>query len=113
MTLCHTRLQGESANGYLRQLAILRITREDATELTNRIKELTDKSTGCITLPLRQSDYAPEQAKAFTSHQCAVLSRLIPHITTSTHSANLEWEVGKQPRCAYIDYQQSGTRLTM
>ena len=31
---CQAKLQGESANGYLRQLAILRITHEDATELT-------------------------------------------------------------------------------
>ena len=110
---CHAKLQGEAANGYLRQLAILRITHENATELTNRIKELTAKSTGSITLPLRQSDYTPEQAKAFTSHQCAVLSRLMPRDTSSTHSANREWEVGKQSRYDHIDNQQSGTQLTM
>ena len=110
---CHARLQGESANGYLRQLAILRITHEDATELTNRIKELTAKSTGSTTLPLRQSDYTPEQAKAFTSHQSTVLARLIPHDTSSTHSANREWEVGKQSHYDHIDNQQSGTQLTM
>ena len=57
---CYARLQGEAANDYLSQLAILRITHEDATELTNRIKELTAKSTGSTTLPLRQSDYTPE-----------------------------------------------------
>ena len=110
---CHARLHGESANGYLRQLAILRITREDATELTNRIKELTAKSTGSITLPLRQSDYNPKQTKAFTSHQCAVLTRLIPRDTSSTHSANREWKVGKQSRYDHIDNQQSGTQLTI
>lgn len=110
---CHAKLQGEAANGYLRQLAILRITHEDATELTNRIKELTAKSTGSITLPLRQSDYSPEQAKAFTSHQCTVLTRLIPHDSSSTHSANREWEVGKQSRYDHIDNQQSGTQLAM
>lgn len=110
---CHARLQGESANGYLRQLAILRITHEDATELTNRIRKLTTKSTGSIILPPRQSDYTPEQAKAFTSHQCTVLSRLMPHDTTSAHSANREWEVGKQSRYDHIDNQQSGTQLTM
>ena len=110
---CHDRLQGEDANGYLHQLAILRITHEDATELTNRIKELTAKSTGSITLPLRQSDYTPEQAKAFTSHQCAVLTRLMPRDTSSTHSSNREWEVGKQSRYDHIDNQQSGTQLTM
>ena len=110
---CHDRLQGEDANGYLRQLAILRITHEDATELTNRIKELTAKSTGSITLPLRQSDYTPEQAKAFTSHQCTVLTRLMPRDTSSTHSANREWEVGKQSHYDHIDNQQSGTQLTM
>ncbi|MFG6425749.1 MAG: relaxase/mobilization nuclease domain-containing protein [Muribaculaceae bacterium] len=110
---CHARLQGESATGYLHQLAILRITHEDATELTNRIKELTAKSTGSITLPLRQSDYTPEQSKAFTSHQCTVLSRLMPRDTTSTCSANREWEVGKQSRYDHIDNQQSGAQLTM
>ena len=110
---CHARLQGEDANGYIRQLAILRITHEDATELTNRIKELTAKSTRSITLPLRQSDYTPEQAKAFTSHQCTVLTRLIPRDTSSTHSANREWEVGKHSRYDHIDNQQSGTQLTM
>ena len=110
---CYARQQGEAANGYLRQLAILRITHEDATELTNRIKELTAKSTGSITLPLRQSDYNPKQAKAFTSHQCTVLARLIPHDTSSPHSANREWEVGKQSRYDHIDNQQSGTQLTM
>ncbi len=110
---CHARLQGESANSYLRQLAVLRIIHEDATELTNRIKEQTTKSTGSITLPLRQSDYNPEQAKAFTSHQSAVLSRLMPHDTSSTHSANREWEVGKQSRYDHIDNQLSGTQLTM
>ena len=110
---CHTRLQGEAVNGYLRQLAILRITHEDATELTSRIKELTAKSTGSTTLPLRQSDYTPEQSKAFTSHQCTVLARLIPRDTTSTHSSNREWEVGKQPCYDHIDNQQSGTQLTM
>jgi len=110
---CHARLQGEAANGYLRQLAILRITHEDATELTNRIKELTAKSTGNITLPLRQSDYTTEQVKAFTSHQCTVLSRLMPRDTSSTHSANREWEVGKQSRYNHIDNQQSGTQLTI
>ncbi len=110
---CHARLQGEAANGYLHQLAILRITHEDATELTNRIKELTAKSTGSITHPLRQSDYNPEQSKAFTTHQCTVLARLIPHDTTSTHSANREWEVGKQSRYDNIDNQQSGSQLTM
>lgn len=110
---CHARLQGEAANGYLHQLAIMRITREDATELTNRIKELTAKSTGSITLPLRQSDYTPEQTKAFTSHQCSVLARLIPRSSSSTHSANREWEVGKQSRYDSIDNQQSGTQLTM
>ncbi len=110
---CHARLQGEAANGFLRQLAILRITHEDATELTNRIKALTAKSTGSITLPLRQSDYTPEQAKAFTSHQCAVLSRLMPRDTSSTHSANREWEVGKQSPYNDIDNQQSGTQLAM
>ena len=110
---CHARLQGEDANGYLRQLAILRITHQDATELTNRIKELTAKSTGSITLPLRQSDYTPEQAKAFTYHQCAVLTRLMPHDTSSTHSTNREWEVGKQSHYDHIDNQQSGTQLTM
>ena len=110
---CHARLQGKDANGYLRQLAILRITHEDATELTNRIKELTAKSTGSITLPLRQSDYTPEQSKAFTSHQSAVLSRLIPRNTSSTHSANREWEVGKQSHYDHIDNQQSGTQLSI
>lgn len=110
---CHAGLQGESANGYLRQLAVLRITREDATELTNRIKELTAKSTGSITLPLRQSDYTEEQAKAFTSHQCTVLTRLMPRNTSSPHSANREWEVGKQSRYDHIDNQQSGTQLIM
>lgn len=110
---CHAKLQGETASGYLRQLAILRITHEDATELTNRIKELTAKSTGSITLPLRQSDYTPEQAKAFTSHQCAVLTRLMPRDTSSIHSANREWEVGKQSRYDNIDNQQSSTQLTM
>lgn len=110
---CHARLQGEAANGNLRQLAILRITHEDATELTNRIKELTAKSTGSITLPPLQSDYTPEQAKAYTSHQCTVLTRLMPHDTTSTHSANREWEVGKQSHYDHIDNQQSGTQLTM
>lgn len=110
---CKARLQGESANRYLRQLAILRITHEDATELTNRIKELTAKSTGSITLPLRQSDYTAEQAKAFTSHQCTVLSRLMPQDASSTHSTNREWEVGKQSRYDHIDNQQSGTQLTI
>ena len=110
---CHAKLQGEAANGYFHQLAILRITHEDATELTNRIKELTAKSTGSITLPLRQSDYTPEQAKAFTSHQSAVLSRLMPRDTSSTHSVNREWEVGKQSRYDHIDNQQSGSQLTM
>lgn len=110
---CHTRLQGEFANSYLRQLAILRITHDDATELTNRIKELTAKSTGGISLPPRQSDYNPEQAKAFTSHQYTVLTRLIPSDTLSSHSANREWEVGKQSRYDHIDNQQSGTQLTM
>ena len=110
---CHARLQGGSVNGYLHQLAILRITHEDATELTNRIKELTAESTGSITLPLRQSDYTPEQAKAFTSHQCTVLARLMPHDTLSTHSANSEWEVGNQSRYDHIDNQQSGTQLAM
>ena len=110
---CHARLQGEDANGYLRQLAILRITHQDATELTNRIKELTAKSTGSITLPLRPSDYTPEQAKAFTYHQCAVLTRLMPHDTSSTHSTNREWEVGKQSHYDHIDNQQSGTQLAM
>ena len=109
----HARLQDNAANVYLCQLAILRITHEDATELTNRIKELTAKSTGSITLPLRQSDYTPEQAKAFTSHQCAVLSRLMPRDTSSTHSANREWEVGKQSPYNDIDNQQSGTQLAM
>lgn len=110
---CHTQLQDESANGYPRQLAILRITHEDATELTNRIKELTAKSTGSMTLPFRQSDYTPEQAKAFTAHQSTVLSHLMPCDTSSTHSANREWEVGKQSRYDHIDTQQSGTQLTM
>lgn len=110
---CHARLQGEDANGYLRQLAILRITHEDATELTNRIKELTAKSTGSMTLPLCQSDYTTEQVKAFNSHQCTVLSRLMPHDTSSTHSSNREWEVDKQSRYDHIDNQQSGTQLTM
>jgi hypothetical protein len=110
---CHARLQGESATGYLHQLAILRITHEDATELTNRIKELTAKSTGSITLPLRQSDYTPEQSKAFTSHRCTVLTPLMPRDTSSTHSANREWEVGKQSRYDHIDNQLSGTQLTM
>ncbi len=110
---CHAKLQGEAANDYLRQLAILRITHEDATELTNRIKELTAKSTGIISLPLRQFDYNPEQAKAFTSHQCTVLSRLMPRDTSSTHSANREWEVGKQSHYDHIDDRQSGTQLTI
>ena len=110
---CHARLQDNAANVYLCQLAILRITHEDATELTNRIKELTAKSTGSMTLPLRQSDYTPEQAKAFTAHQCTVLTRLMPRDTSSTHSANREWEVGKQSRYDNIDNQQSGTQLAM
>ena len=59
------------------------------------------------------SDYTPEQAKAFTSHQCIVLSRLIPRDTSSTHSANREWEVGKQSRYDHIDDRQSSTQLTM
>jgi len=110
---CHAKLQGEVANDYLRQLAILRIIHEDATELTNRIKELTAKSTGSITLPLRQSDYNPEQSKAFTTHQSTVLSRLMPRDTSSTHSANREWEVGKRSRYDHIENQQSGTQLTL
>lgn len=110
---CHAKLQGEAANDYLRQLAVLRITHENATELTNRIKELTAKSTGSLTLPLCQSDYTPEQAKAFTTHQCTVLVRLIPRDTSSTHSANREWEVVKQPRYDNIDNQQSGSQLAM
>lgn len=110
---CHARLQGEAANGYLHQLAILRITHEDATELTNRIKELTAKSTGSTVLPIRQSDCTAEQAKAFTTHQSTVLVRLILRDTSSTHSANREWEVGKQSRYDNIDNQQSGSQLTM
>ena len=76
-------------------------------------EELTAKLTGSTILPLRQSDYTPEQAKAFTAHQCTVLARLIPRDTSSTHSANREWEVGKQSRYDHIDNQQSGTKLTM
>ena len=110
---CHAKLQGEAANGYLHQLAILRITHEDATELTNRIKELTAKSSGSLSLPPRQSDYNPEQSKAFTSHQSTVLTRIMPRDTSSTHSANREWEVGKQSRYDHIDNQQSGTQLSM
>lgn len=110
---CHARLQGEDANGYLRQLAILRITHEDATELTNRIKELTAKSTGSITPPLCQSNYTPEQSKAFTTHQCTVLARLMSRDTSSTHSVNREWEVGKHSRYDHIDNQLSGTQLAM
>ena len=110
---CHAKLQGEVANYYLRQLAILRITHEDATQLTNRIKELTAKSTGSITPPLRQSDYNPTQAKVFTTHQCTVLARLMSRDPSSTHSANCEWEVGKQAPYDHIDNQQSGTQLTM
>ena len=110
---CHAKLQGEAANGYLRQLAILRITHENATELTNRIKELTAKSSGSLSLPPRQSDYNPEQSKAFTSHQSTVLTRLMPRDTSSPNSANREWEVGKQSRYDHIDNQQSGTQLTM
>ena len=110
---CHAKLQGEDANGYLHQLAVLRITHEDAAELTNRIKELTAKSTGSISLPLRQSDYTQEQAKSFTSHQCIVLTRLMSRDTSSTHSANREWEVGRQSHYDHIDNQQSGTQLTM
>lgn len=110
---CHARLQGEAANSYLHQLAIMRITHEDATALTNRIKEQTAKSTGNITLPLRQSDYNPEQTKAFTVHQCTVLSSLMPHDTSSTHSTNREWEIGKQSHYDNIDNQQSGSQLTM
>ena len=78
-----------------------------------RPNELTDKSTGRITLPLHQSEYTPEQAKAFTSHQCTVLTRLMPRDTTSTHSANREWVVGKQSQYDYIDNQQSGSQLTL
>lgn len=48
---CHSRLQGEAANDYLRQLAVLRITHEDANQQTNLTKELTAKSTGSVTLP--------------------------------------------------------------
>jgi len=110
---CHAKLQGEDVNGYLCQLAVLRITHEDATELTNRIMELTAKSTGSITLPLRQSDYAPEQVKAFTSHQCTALIRLIPRGTSSTHSANRELEVGKQSRYDHIDSKQSGSQMSL
>ena len=110
---CHAKLQGEAANGYLRQLAILRITHENATELTNRIKELTAKSSGSLSLPPRQSDYNPEQSKAFTSHQSTVLTRLMPRDTSSPNSANREWEVGKQSRYDHIDNQQSSTQLTM
>ena len=110
---CHAKLQGEMANDYLRQLAILRITHEDATQLTNRIKELTSKSTGNIPLPLRQSEYTPEQSKAFTSHQSTVLARLMPRDISSSHCANREWEVGKQSHHDHIDNQQSGTQLTM
>jgi len=109
---CHTQLQDDAANGYLRQLAILRITHEDATERTNRVKEQTAKSTASIILPLRQSDYTPEHAKAFATHQCTVLARLMPHDTSLTHSANREWEVGKQSRYNHIDNQQSGTKIT-
>lgn len=110
---CHAKLQGDAANANLRQLAILRVTHEDATELTNRIKELTAKSTGSIILPPRQSDYTPEQAKTFTSHQCTVLTRLMPRDISSTHSANREWEVGKQSRYDHIDNQQSGIKITL
>lgn len=110
---CHARLQGEAANGYLHQLAILCITHEDATELANRIKELTAKSTGSTILPLRQSDYTADQAKAFTTHQSPDLSRLMPRDTSSTHSAHREWEVSERPRYDHIDNQQSGTQLTM
>ena len=109
----HARLQDNAANVYLCQLAILRITHEDATELTNRIKELTAKSTGSITLPLRQSDYTPEQAKAFTTHQCTALARLISRDISSSHSVNREWEVGKQSHYNHIDNQQSGTQLAI
>lgn len=110
---CHAKLQCEAANGYLHQLAILRITHEDATQLTSRIMELTAKSTGSIDLPLRQSDYTPEQAKAFTTHQCTVLTRLMIRDTSSTHSTNREWEVGKQSSYDHIDNQQSGSQLTI
>lgn len=76
-------------------------------------EELIAKSTGRLTLPLHQSDYTAEQAKAFTSHQCTVLTRLIPRDTSSSHSANREWEVGKQSRYDHINNQQSGTQLTI
>lgn len=110
---CHAKLQGEDANGYLHQLAILRITHEDATQQTNLTKELTAKSTGSTILSLRQSDYTAEQAKAVTTHQCTVLARLIPRNASSPHSANREWEVGKQSHYNHIDNQQSGSQLTM
>lgn len=110
---CHAKLQGKAANGFLHQLAVLRITHEDATQQTNLTKELTAKSTGSIDLPLRQSDYTPEQAKAFTTHQSPVLTRLMIRDTSSTHSTNREWEVGKQSSYDHIDNQQSGSQLAM
>lgn len=110
---CHAKLTGEAANDYLRQLAIMRLTHEDASELTVRIKELTAKSTGSHTLPPRSAEYTQEHAKAFTAHHSAVLSRLMPRDSESGHSANREWEVGKQSRYEDIDSHQSGTQLTM
>ena len=108
---CHIQLKGETASDYLRQLAIYRLTHEDVTELTKRIREQTAKSTGISVFPLRSSDCAPEIVQRFTAHHADAVRRLLS--VQSGHSSNREWEVGKRSRYEDMDNRQSGTQLIM
>lgn len=93
---CHAQLKGEDADDYLRQLAILRLTHEDATELTNKIKAQTAKSIGNSVFPLRSSEHTPEFVQRFTAHHADAVRRLLS--AQPSHSSNREWEVGKHSR---------------
>lgn len=108
---CYIQLKEDAANGYLRQLAVFRLTNEDATELTKRIREQTTKSTGNSVFSFRSSVHTPKIVQKFTAHHADTVRRLLS--AQPGHSSNREWEVGKHNRYEDIDNRQSDTQLTM
>lgn len=105
----YRRLSPADRQDFLLNLAVHYLTREDARDIIQRVRQTAKNQLGVRVLPHPQ-DFTPQTAHAFALNFAKVLSCF--NVGTE-RGENREWEVGNRSRYDDLDTKQSGTRLSM
>ncbi|MDE6786457.1 MAG: relaxase/mobilization nuclease domain-containing protein [Muribaculaceae bacterium] len=105
----YRRLSPNDRRGYLLDLAVHYLTREDARAIIQRMRQTTKDQTGVRVLS-HPKDFTQQTANVFALNFANVLSCFN---ASTDRGENREWEVGNHSRYDDLDTKQAGSRLSM